>query len=107
MSADNGIYILHTKGPEYRVGYHLAIDNVYGEFSDESYQWQGDPEIMWDYFHNDMIFSNLTDALDYAAEISYAYDYLENGICVINDFHDWDFNKLEESYGKKAESRSR
>jgi len=107
MSADNGIYILHTKGPEYRVGYHQAIDNIYGNFSDESFQWQGDPEIMYHYFHSDKMFSSLEEALDFAESLSYNYEYLEDGICVINDFHDWDFNSLKENYGKEAESNPR
>lgn len=107
MSADNGIYILHTKGPEYRVGYHQAIDNIYGNFSDESFQWQGDPEMMYHYFHSDKMFSSLEEALDFAESLSYNYEYLEDGICVINDFHDWDFNSLKENYGKEAESNSR
>lgn len=102
MSADNGIYILVTKGPEYRVAYGQNIDAVYGEFSDDSYQWQGDPEAMWDYFHDAMKFSELETALDFAGEMSYAYDYLEYGICVIRDFKDWDFNKLKERYGKES-----
>lgn len=107
MSADNGIYILQTEGPEFRVGYHQAIDNIYGNFSEETYQWQGDPEMIYHYFHSDKMFSNLEEALDYAAELSYTYDYLEDGICVITDFKDWNFNNLRKNYGKEAESSSR
>jgi hypothetical protein len=107
MSADNGVYILHTEGPEYRVAYHQAIDNIYGNFSDASFQWQGDPEMILEYFGNAPIFSSLEEALDKAADIAYDYEYLENGICVINDFHDWDFNSLKENYGKEAESNPR
>lgn len=107
MSADNGIFILQTKGPEFRVGHHQTIDNIYGEFSDLSYQWQGDPEMIWEYFHNDEKFSNLEEALDFASDLSYSIDYLEYGICVITDFKEWDFNKLEERYGKEAKGSTR
>lgn len=107
MSADNGIYILQTRGPEFRVGYHMAIDNIYGNFSDESYRWQGDPVVMTAYFQFDRMFSDLEQALDYAEELSYNYEYLEDGICVISDFSDWDFNSLKENYGKEAESYPR
>jgi hypothetical protein len=101
MSDDNGIFVLHTKGPEYRVAHCQAIDNVYGNFSDESYQWQGDPEMMLEYFQNAPMFSDLEYALDKATEMSYDYEYLEYGICVIADFKDWDFNRLKENYGKE------
>ena len=107
MSADNGIYILQTAGPEFRVGYHIAIDNIYGNFSDESFQWQGDPENIYQYFHKDKMFSNLEEALDYAEEIVYNYPYLEDGICVISDFKDWDFNNLGKHYGTEAKGSSR
>lgn len=107
MSADNGIYILQTAGPEFRVAHQQGIDNIYGEFSDDSFQWQGDPEMMYNYFQDAPMFSNLEEALDKAADMSYDYEYLEYGICVITDFKDWDFNRLERIYGKEAESGPR
>lgn len=107
MSADNGIYVLQTKGPEYRVAHQQNIDDLYGNFSEDSYQWQGDPEIMYLYFKDAPVFSTLEDALDFADKLSYDYEYLEYGICVIPDFHSWDFNKLKERYGKEAEGNSR
>lgn len=107
ISADNGIYILHTKGPEFRVEHLQNIDDLYGNFSDESFQWQGDPDVMLDYFGNSKVFHNLEEALDYASELSYNYEYLEYGICVITDFKDWDFNRLKENYGKEAKGDSR
>lgn len=107
MSADNGIYILQTAGPEFRVAHQQCIDNIYGNFSDESLRWQGDPEMMLEYFQNAPMFSNLEEALDKAEELSYNYEYLEYGICVISDFKDWDFNKLKENYGTEAKSGSR
>lgn len=107
MSADNGIYILQTAGPEFRVAYQQNIDDIYGNFSDDSFQWQGDPEVMLWYFADAPMFSDLEKALDFAQELSHNYEYLEYGICVIPDFHDWDFNKLKENYGKEAESDSR
>lgn len=106
MSADNGIYILVSEGPEYRVAHHQNIDHIYGNFSEESYQWQGDPVEMVRYFGDAPVFSSLEEALDFATELSYNYDYLEYGICVISDFHNWEFNKLKETYGKEAEGNS-
>lgn len=107
MSADNGIYILQTEGPEFRVAYQQNIDDIYGNFSDDSFQWQGDPETMFLYFGDAPVFSSLEEALDKAEEISYDYEYLEYGICVIADFKDWNFNNLRLNYGKEAKSGSR
>jgi hypothetical protein len=94
-------------GPEYRVAYHQNIDNIYGNFSDVSYQWQGDPEAILEYFGEAAMFSSMEEALDKAEELSYDYAYLEDGICVISDFKDWDFNNLRKKYGKETESDSR
>jgi indole-3-glycerol phosphate synthase len=107
MSADNGVYILQTAGPEFRVAYQQTIDNIYGNFSDDTFQWQGDPEVILEYFQNAPIFSDLESALDKAADIAYNYEYLEYGICVITDFKDWDFNNLRKNYGQEAQSGSR
>jgi hypothetical protein len=107
MSADNGVYILQTEGPEFRVAYQQSIDNIYGNFSDDTFQWQGDPEMMLEYFEDAPVFSNLEEALDKASEMSYDYEYLEYGICVITDFKDWNFNNLRKNYGKEAKSSSR
>jgi hypothetical protein len=53
------------------------------------------------YFHADKMFYTLEEALDYAETLSYTYDHLEDGICVITNFKDWNFNSLEERYGKE------
>lgn len=107
MSADNGIYILKTTGPEYRVAHHQNIEEIYGNFSDESLQWQGDPVVMLQYFGNAPVFTEEKSALDYAAKLLYNYEYLEYGICMISDFHDWDFNNLRKNYGQEAEGSTR
>lgn len=107
MSSDNGIYILHTRGPEYRVAHHQNIEEIYGKFSDETLKWEGNPVMMLVYFDSAKMFTNIELALDYAEMISYNYEYLEYGICVISDFKDMDFTVLKEKYGKEAESNSR
>jgi hypothetical protein len=107
MSADNGIYILETKGPEYRVIHAQNIEEVYGNFSDDSFRWQGDPEVMLEYFSNAPVFTDEKKALDYAIELSHNYEYLEYGICQVTEFKDWDFNRLKERYGKEGEGSSR
>lgn len=107
MSADNGVYILCTKGPEYRVAYGQSIDQIYGDFSDDSLEWQGDPHAMLNFFGEAVVFTDEFSAIDKADEIALEYAYLEDGVCLIRDFESWDFNKLKETYGKEAESNSR
>lgn len=89
MSADNGVYVLYTestKGPEYRVAYGHSIDNIYGKFNDDSLKYDGNANVIREMFSAAPVFYSLDEALDKAEEISYDYEYLEDGICVISDF---------------------
>ena len=93
MSSDNGVYILQTAGPEFRVIYAMNIDDIYGTFNDETFQWDGNTEVIHDFFFASPVFDNLEMALDFAEEISHNHDYLEYGICLITDFKDLVFNE--------------
>ena len=94
MSADNGIYILQTHGPEFRVSYSHAIDNIYGKFNDTTHHWDGDMDRMIDVFGQSKVFSFIEEALDEAEKMSYDYEYLEDGICVITDFQELKFGAI-------------
>ena len=107
MSADNGVYIVQTKGPEFRVAYQQNINAVYGNFSDETYRWDPNEKELVDYFRDAPVYSDLQEALDFAETISYTYEYLEDGICLITDFKEYDFQEMKEHHGKEAKSGSR
>ena len=94
MSADNGVFVLQTEGPEFRVAYSQAIDNIYGKFNDNTYMWDGDMDRMIDVFGKSEVYSNLEKALDKAELMSYDYEYLEYGVCLIPDFKELKFGKL-------------
>jgi hypothetical protein len=94
MSADNGVYVLQTYGPEFRVAYAGAIDNIYGPFNDTTLHWDGDMDRMIDVFGSSKVFNNLEEALDEAERMSYDYEYLEYGVCLIPDFKELKFGKL-------------
>ena len=92
MSADNGIYVLLTeteKGPEYRVAYTQSIDNIYGKFNEELFRYEGDIQAIRSVFGESQVFHTLNEALDFAEGMEYDYEYLEDGICVINEFKDY------------------
>lgn len=89
MSADNGIYVLLTeseKGPEYRVSYASAIDNIYGEWNDKTAKYNGNIQSIKETFGKVPVFHTLNEALDFAEELEHNMDPTEDGICVISDF---------------------
>ena len=94
MSVDNGIYILETEGPEYRVVLARAIDNIYGVFNDATNQWGGDNEMILEYFGPSVLYRNLEEAWDVATVMSRDHEYLEDGICLIRDFKNRKFSEL-------------
>ena len=92
MSMDNGIYVLLTeteKGPEYRVTYATAIDNIYGVWNAERAKYEGDLTAIVSTFSESEVFHTLNEALDKAEEIENDIGQTEDGICVINDFKDY------------------
>lgn len=91
MSADNGVYILQTKGPEFRVTYAQAIDNIFGKLNDQEVRWEGNPDQIKNYFGKCPVFDNREDAMNCAKAIAHKYDYLEDGICSIDEFREMDF----------------
>jgi hypothetical protein len=91
MSSDNGVYVLETLGSEFRVAYAQSIDNIYGEFNDDTLHWNGDMDVMIDYFGNSIVYNNLMEAIDFAEKIAYNHEYLEYGVCVITDFKNLKF----------------
>ena len=94
MSADNGIYVLLTeseKGPEYRVTYASAIDNIYGEWNVEKARYEGNIQTIQETFGQVPVFYTLNEALDFAEELEYNTDPTEDGVCVINEFKDYGF----------------
>jgi hypothetical protein len=88
MSADNGVFVLQTHGPEFRVAYAQNIDSIYGKFNDDTGHWNGNMEAMRSLFEDAHLFKDIESALDKAQEISQDYEYLEYGICIVSDFKD-------------------
>ena len=95
MSADNGIYLLFTESekrdPQYRVAHCQGIDSIYGEFDKETCSYKGDPEMIKEYFSKAKVFLHMNEALDYAEELEEKIGYLEDGICVINEFRKYGY----------------
>ncbi len=60
MSADNGIYVLKTDGPEWRVAECQAIDNVFYENPD------GNDDVLLSYFGNSPVFTKSLNAGKFA-----------------------------------------
>lgn len=94
MSADNGVYILETSGPEYRIVYAQAIDNIYGSFNDATHQWNGNPESILDCFGRCKVYTDLQEAWDNAEILAQDHDYLEDGVCLIPNFKSKSFKEL-------------
>ena len=82
MSADNGVYILETKGPEYRVVCASAIDNI---------TWAGEPSFdgewntneVCNYFGDCKVHTNLDEAYKEALRMHNHFEWTEYGICIL------------------------
>ena len=85
MSADNGIYILETSGPEYRVSHMMAIDNL--NWDDEKKDFSNDPDVMIEnareMFVRAPVFFDKEEAERFAFQEAEDYPFLEYGISSI------------------------
>lgn len=95
MSNDAGVYILETKGPQYRVAYGHAIENIYGKFNDKTAHYEPNWVSINQYFGKSSIYSSLGAATIAADGISLDYDDLEFGVCLISDFKNYEYQTVE------------
>jgi hypothetical protein len=85
MSADNGIYILKTEGPEYRVAHLQAVENVNWDHSKNDYT--DDPDVMIqnarEMWSPCQPFNSEAEALKIASHMLQREFICEYGICSI------------------------
>ena len=105
MSADDGIYILATKGPEYRIAHLSAVDNLYDEYNVASVRWTPNVPVVVEAFEKSKVFSELTEAWDSATMLEDRVGMTEYGVSLISDFGDYLFSDLEERNGKSESSK--
>lgn len=85
MSADNGVYILKTDGPEYRVAHLQAVERVWwhhgptGETNNPHVHIEN-ARTMWE---KCKVYKSETQALKEATKLLRTYDYVEYGISFI------------------------
>jgi hypothetical protein len=104
VSADNGTYILQTAGPEFRIAHASAIDNIYGDWSDQGH-WQGSPHYIKQTFGSSRVWYNLEEAFDEATILDHTFEVSEFGVCLITDFQERKFFELvEEQNGTESKS---
>ena len=98
--SDQGIFILETKGPEFRVTFaDSTIENIFGEFDKDRGIWKGDPEAIQEFFGERPFYSDKELAVNAAmmllpkSNISESEEF-EFGVCNIVDFKDKSFEEL-------------
>jgi hypothetical protein len=99
MSADNGVYILKTKGEnggyEYRVRHAQAIENIqWYDMAAARYTRSPYPKAIRDYFGGCKVFTDHVAAIMEAREIEQDYLFTEYGICTISLWDDKTFKEI-------------
>lgn len=89
MSADNGIYILKTIGPEWRVVEKQNIEDIYYNETQRKYEDIPIEENCREYWFNTPVFLTLDSALEHAHFLLEQCYICEYGICVINANFKW------------------
>lgn len=100
MSADDGVYILETKGPEYRISHMSAVDNLYYEYNVLDIRWIPNVTVLMEAFRDSKVFTELTEAWDAATLLEDSIGMTEYGISLISDFSKYSFSDLEKENDK-------
>lgn len=91
MSADNGVYILETTGPEYRVACLQAIENI--DWDPETCASDADEDTRIanarKMFSGARAFTDRSDAITYAFALADEYPFLEYGVSDIKVDRPW------------------
>lgn len=89
----NGVYVLVTKDG-YRAAYSDNYDAFFGPFIDESFNYLPEGEEFYKVFGKCDVYSNETDALKFATEISKFFIHLDDGIMFIRNYPEFTFEEL-------------
>lgn len=104
MSSDDGVYILQTKGPEYRIAHTQAIDNIYGSWDSKLSVWQGNSDYIYSVFGNSQIYDDIEEAYDSASDIEKKNEGTEYGVCLIKDFEERKFEDFQKNLRQHNDS---
>ena len=92
MSADNGIYVLRTAGPdgvtcEYRVTEAQNIEDLTYDVATNKYRKDFIPERAFAFFRHASVFSAPSEAFAYAFELAEKAPILEYGVSMLDHTH--------------------
>lgn len=96
MSSDNGIFVLQTSGPEFRIGRCQSIDNIYATFITETLSWTPNATAIVKLFDKSAVYGSLDEAWDAAYALDDAEEYSEYGVCLIKEFQNYLYTDLLE-----------
>lgn len=94
MSADNGTYILETKGPEYRIASFQNVEEIYGDWDSEANVWNPNQDMIRDNYITSKVYTELDEAWDAAVEHNDAQPVSEYGVNLLSDFSHKTFEEL-------------
>ena len=97
MSADNGTYILETKGPEgpeYRIASFQNVEDVYGDWDDGASTWTPNQDMIKSNFSKSKVYTSLDEAWDAAVVYNDTLPISEYGVNLLSDFSLKTFDEL-------------
>lgn len=94
MSADNGTYILETKGPEFRIASFQNVEEIYGDWDDVANTWIPNQSMIQENFSKSKVYTSLDEAWDAAVIYNETLPVSEYGVNLLSDFSTKTFAEL-------------
>ncbi len=84
-SGENGVYVLQTYGPEFRIALMEAVENIYQTWDENTETWTPNADFIHEQFGDSLVYNVFEDAWDAATTLEHQKE-TTFGVNLIKDF---------------------
>lgn len=106
MSSDNGVYVLQTKGPQFRIAHMQNVTALFEEYNVADKTWTPNILTIVEVYATSAVYESLDEAWDAASNMEDDIGWTEYGTNLITDFKEYSFSDFEKEYEEIKKSKS-
>ena len=106
MSQDDGVYVLQTKGPQFRIAHMQNVTSLFEEYNVADKTWTPNILTIVEVYVTSNVYDSLDAAWDAASNMEDDIGGTEYGTNLITDFKECSFTDFEKEYEEIKESKS-
>ena len=106
MSQDDGVYVLQTKGPQFRIAHMQNVVSLFDDYNVVDKTWTPNILTIVQNYATSVVYESLDQAWDAASNMEDDLGGTEYGTNLITDFKDYSFSDFEKEYETIQKSKS-